>query len=195
MTSRYFNMNFKNSKASFASLNLIVFYLVLVSLDIITTLLTNVDLKYEGNFITTFFVATPEEFIVYVIIIAVTSVLLVYYANRYLIKTNKFTNQFRSHFEKAKYIFSLIIIVFFYTHIISLIWVIPNNLAHFIGINGNSNWIFYTLSLEYINFCSIFFPCYQLSIQLISLLLSIAFFRNQKANIFTSSQNKINNLI
>lgn len=179
----YDNMKFKNSKSSFISLHFIIIYFVLVILDVVTTLLTDLNLKHEGNPISNFFVDTPAEFVVYVALIALISVLLVVVSNRWMIIQLYSLNKLKISF---KYILSFIIIVFFYTHILSLLWVIPNNILHFIGINGNSDWLFYKTSAMYVNFCSLSFPWFQISMQIIAFIISIAYFAIRKRKIIST---------
>ena len=175
----FFYDNFlKKREANFASLQLFVFYLFLVILDIKTTLLTDENLKHEGNIITTFFVDNKQEFIIYVLGIAFMSITLTYIANIFMVKCT-----FEKKNNSIKKTTASIIIIFFYTHFLSLLWVIPNNLLHFIGINGNSDWILFDFSKCYVLLSSKYYPYYQIIMQSALFFIAIILFIKLKYNI------------
>lgn len=165
------DMGVKHPFEKFKLTKLFVFYLILVSFDIVTTLMTDVDLKYEGNVITTFFVNNQYEFIVYVYTIAFASVICVYFSNQYLIKSYYCEKK-----NVQKLFLSSIIIVFFITHLLSLFWVIPNNILHNIGINGNTEWPLFQISKLYIHFGVRFYPYYQIIMQVVLFVFAILIF-------------------
>lgn len=169
----------RKREASFVSLNLIVIYFLLVLLDIYTTLLTDENLTYEGNIITLFFVDNKIEFIIYVLSIAFASISLVIIADKLIQKRNSGTipdskKPIRNHF-------SFLIFVLFYTHIFSLLWVIPNNTLHFIYTKNYVNCLLFDLSKTYVGLCSDSFPFYQITIQVLALVISFVFV-NYKSN-------------
>lgn len=174
----FFKMNLISRETSFVSLYLYVIYFLLVFLDIITTLLTDINLKYEGNIITNFFVNSTNGFIIYVLIISISSFIITIIADRYFIKLYKYKNNIY-RLKLKSFLFS-IVLVFFYTHIISMLWVIPNNILHYIGLNGNENWILYNNSSIYVNFSGEYYPWYQLIIQLICIIISFMYFKKKK---------------
>lgn len=162
----------KKRETNFVSLKLFIIYFCLVMLDILTTLMTDENLKHEGNIITTFFVNNKFEFIIYVLVIASISVFLTHLSSKYLIFMKPEDNLIG-----VKKFLASITVIFFYTHLVSLLWVIPNNILHNIGINGNDNWLFFDLSKSYVHLCNKYYPYYQIVMQVLLFVLAYIIFK------------------
>jgi len=142
--------------AKIAPALIIYIYLLLGSLDLITTYLASPDLKHEGNWVVRKFNLNWPFLITYLSVIYLTVIFMLLlsldYLNRYYFnhKSVSFKTIITKPFKNYKLILSIIILGLFYSHFINVCHVILNNCLSLIYFKGEEG-ILKDISVYYIN--------------------------------------------
>lgn len=182
-------MKLLNHKAGvfFAPALIILFYLLFVTLDLVTTYITSPDLKYEGNKIIRYFNLSWKQII---IIVSIVTIVLIYsfimsiktimcQARSYAIGNS--TSSVKGLFRNTKVAMSFLLIGFFFTHFYCSIFVSINNYLSYIFLFDIEN-SFTRISFWYITVVKNLYPhfyFYNYTFLLVTAFLYSAYYTDQ----------------
>ena len=161
-------------------ISLLYFYPLLVTADLVLTYLSTPDLHYESNVIIKYFDLSWLQIVVGVITLVISIILLTIKADIVLSKTYD-QNKNRTNIHKLIF---LIIIVFFYAHLFSSMFVVVNNYLSYIYLHGRSDFALKEMSVNYVHFYqqnnSWYHVCVYAILSLVGFLVSIFRVRKKK---------------
>lgn len=140
--------------AYYAPALLILFYFLLVSLDLYTTFLASPDLKYEGNIIIKLLNLRWSKIIFFtfiiILLISVGYLYSVYFLKINFKKHQKNIKKLSFFFKNKKIVLSVIMMSIFYSHFTYTIFLIINNYLSYIYLYSIEN-AFSEIAKKYIN--------------------------------------------
>lgn len=141
------------SGVKLASLQLLFFYFLLYTLDILTTFLATPDLKYEGNILIRYFQLNWTQILFGYTIHAIIVIILFSFSLNYIHSYYRINDQkdqktfFYEIFHRWKLLLSFIMFVYFFTQLFYTFYIVINNYLSYIFIfkiensfTGISNW-------------------------------------------------------
>lgn len=158
---------------------IILFYYILVGLDIYTTYLATPNLNYEVNFVIRFFDLNWNQIIILAFIgttllsyfFVVSSNFLTSYYQKSRIFNNSF---FPEAFQEKRILLGILLIGFFYSHFFTSIFVIINNYLNYLYLYKIDNYL-KDIATSYVKLESMFFPVYYIYTRIITVSLGFLF--------------------